>query len=374
MWRRPPASQAQVSRSVSVAGAPSRAQVPSKTARRSAGGVVWAAAGATDNEAMSVRTRGGRRMAPESSSARPFLPPAALGWGRVMRRLLAALTVIATICAAMAAGAGAVPQSPDPRSAVRAGSGITYLDLLRRLFPDAAYDTAKEEVRAHKSVKIRNIAEGQEPTELESDITISGVAPTWMKSHGRPVLLLVIDVSAADANEATPYEGETTILAAFDVEAEVRQIDAIEVQTDRFADLWEKQPLVHLSTEDDAVVVHNTHFNAGESYDAYTLLFLDGGTFTVISDLTLFNTQGCGVSYTETPAYTAVPRKGRAYPDVALRVTLKKAADGPECDRRTAAFTRSYTATYSWDAKTLRYVGDLRGLDALDKFNRDRLK
>jgi hypothetical protein len=278
-----------------------------------------------------------------------------------------------TMMSATTSGGPTTRQSFDPRTVVRSGSAITYLDLLRRLFPDAAYDTPTAEVRARKSVKIRNIVEGQEPTELDSDITISSVAPTWTKSSGRPVLLLVIGVAAADANEGTPYEGDTTILAAFDVETEARLVDALEVQTDRFASLWEKQPLLPLSNEHDAVVVHNTHSNAGESYDTYTVLFLERGTFTVISDLTLFDSQACGATYTETPAYRAVPRPGRAYPDVTLRVTLKKAADGPECDRRTAGFTRTYDATYTWDASKRRYVGDVRGLAALERFNRDRL-
>jgi hypothetical protein len=293
----------------------------------------------------------------------------------IMRRLHAALGLSVTIWAATAlTAASPAPQSPDPRSAVKTGSRTTYLDLLRRLFPDAAYDTAKQEVHAHRSVKIRNVVEGQEPTELDSDITISNLAPTWIKNNGQSVLLVLITVAAKDANEATPYEGETTILAAFDVETEIRLIDALEVQTDRFAGLWEKQPLLHLSNDHDAVVVHNTHFNAGESYDAYTVLFLDSGTFSVISDITLLSTQGCGASYTETPAYLTVPRAGRAYPDVNLRVTLTKAADGKECQRRTAGFTRAYAATYTWDAKKHAYVGDVRGLAALDRFNRDRLK
>ena len=291
-----------------------------------------------------------------------------------MRRLQTVLTLTATMWAATLPVAGTSPQqSFDPRSAVRAGTGITYLDLLRRVFPDATYDATKQEVRAHKSVAIRNIADGHQPTALQSDITLSYLSPRWIKSDGRPVLLLAINVAAEDANEATPYEGETMILGAFDVETSTRLIDALEVQTDRFTSLWDTQPVVHLSSDHDALVVHNTHWNAGESYDQYTLVFLGNGTFGVISDITLYSTLGCGTNYTETPDYAAVQHAGRAYPDVRLLVTLKKMSDGDECDHRTAGFTRTYTATYTWDAKKREYIGNLRGLDALDRFNRQRI-
>jgi hypothetical protein len=264
-------------------------------------------------------------------------------------------------------------QSPDPRRVVNARSTVTYLDLLKHLFPDAVYEVAKTDVRAHRSVPIRNVDAAQDPTELESDIAITSLDPRWVNSGGRSLLLLTIDVSAEDANEATPFEGETTFVAAFEIGASSRLVDALEVQTDRFAELWEQQPVLHLTASDDAFVVHNTHWNAGESYDAFTLLFLDHGKFAVISDLQLLSTQGCGTSYTETPAYSALPRAGRAFPDITVRVTLTKAADGNECDRRTPGFTRGYTATYAWNVNKRQYVGDLRGFAALDRFNRGRL-
>lgn len=293
---------------------------------------------------------------------------------RATRHLATSVSLSAIAWAAMLSLAGApVRQSIDPRGVVRSGSTITYLDLLRRLFPGAAFDTAKENVRAPRSVAIRNINDGQSPTTLEKGITVSYFSATWIRSDARPALLLTADVAAEDANEATPYEGETTILAAFDVDAGGRLIDALEARTDRFASLWDTQPVVHLSSDHDAVVVHNTHWNAGESYDNYTLLFLQAGKFTVISDITLFSTLGCGISYTETPAYTAVAHSGRALPDIALRVTVAKAADGAECDRRTAASTRTYSAAYAWDAKKRAYVADERGLAALEEFNRRRI-
>lgn len=264
-------------------------------------------------------------------------------------------------------------QSLDPLSSVRAGSTITYLELLRRLFPDATYDTAKGAVRAEESIEIRSVVASDDPTDLDSDITISRISPTWMQSSGRLVLLLTIAVDAEDAHEATPYAGHTTILGAFDISTGPRLIDAIDVQTDRFADTWDKQTLLRLSNGDDAVIIHNTHWNAGESYDKYTLLFVDHGKFSVISDITLFSTQGCGVSYAETPSYAANPHAGRPFSDIKLRVTLKKAADGRECDHRTPGFTHMYTATYTWDVKKHSYIGNLHGLAPLDKFNNDRL-
>jgi hypothetical protein len=265
-------------------------------------------------------------------------------------------------------------QLADLKAPVQQGSKTTYFDLFRKLFPDLRPDSTDDDTAtAHRSVPIRKIDDERERIVLESDIKLNGFDSRWIKSEGRRLLLLSVEFSAEDANQATPYEGEATVLAVFGLESKIELLDVMEIKTDRFTDFWEQHPIVHLNAQNDAFVVYSTHSNAGENYNNFALMFVDDGRFKIISNFFLFNTQGCGATFTESPSFRTLPGVGRKYPKVLVTVTLKKEADAAECDRRTRGYTRYYRATYYWQQSKARYESDLRQLAKLDKFNRGRL-
>jgi hypothetical protein len=264
-------------------------------------------------------------------------------------------------------------QVADLKAPIWQGSQITYLDLFRKLLPDLKNPTGESEVIAHRSIPLRRLDADSDTSALESDISISAFESRQIKSDGKSIILLRADLAAADANESTPYEGEASLLAAFSAEPKLELIDALDIKTDRFTGFWGENPIMHLNPQNDALIVYSTHWNAGESYNDISLLFIQRGRFKLIANQFIFNTQGCGVTFTETPSFQAVPAVGRKYPNILLKVKLKKDPDDRNCERRTAGFVRYYQAIYSWNEAKAKYETASSQLDRLDKFNRGRL-
>lgn len=262
---------------------------------------------------------------------------------------------------------GADAQSQDLAAPIRAGSKITYFELLRELFPDL-----KADATAGRTIPLGSLSEPHERRPIEGDIKFE-FKPQWMNSEGRRLLLMWVDLKAEGANEGTPYEGEAAVLAVYGLEPRARLLDALEVKADRFTGFWEDRPTFRLDSRNDALVVYSTHWNAGESFVNIDMLFVDSGRFKKIASLFVYNTQGCGAGFTETPYFRAVADPGRKYPRVLLKVKLKRAPDGPECERRTRGYTRFYEGVYRWNAARGGYGSNSRQLDRLDEFNQRRV-
>ena len=184
-------------------------------------------------------------------------------------------------------------QSADLESPIQPGSRTTYIDLFRKVFPDLQSDSTHDEAAiAHRSVPIRRIDDDPKGAVLEGEIELKVFDSHWVKTAGKRLLLLRADVSAEGANEATPYEGEATLLAVFSLEPTIELLDVMDIKTDRFTGFWGDHPVVHLNSQNDAFAMYSTHWNASESYNDLALMFVDDGRFKVISSLFLFNTQG----------------------------------------------------------------------------------
>lgn len=283
------------------------------------------------------------------------------------------LTVALLLFASSASAQTAQPKAqPTLRSVVRQGSTTTYFDLVKMILPDLQFDASEpSSATAHRTIPIRNIEE-KEAESLEGGFSISTFGTRWTMTDGRQVVLLQLDLTAEGLNEATPYQGEASLLAAFSVDPTPKLLDVMDVKTDRFTDFWEQQPVFQLNSQNGAFVIHNTHWNSGESYNDIRVLFLRDGRFDTITSVFLLNTLGCGADITETPNFRALPDT-RKYPKVLVKVTLKKEADKPECSRRTPGYVRNYQGVFSWNPMKGEYEGNAPQLNALDKFNRARL-
>ena len=254
------------------------------------------------------------------------------------------------------------------------GTNTTHLELLRRIIPDLQLDANDADVASgHKTIPIKHLGENGPREALEGNIKLESFQLQWIKSDGRRVLLLEIDLSAEEANQGTPYEGEANLMAAFVVQPAVRLLDVMDVKTDRFSGLWENPSVFPLTPQSDAFVVNSSHSNAGESYNDLTVLFLNRNRLETITNLFLFDTQGCGATFTETPSFR-VPPGNTKYPSVLVTVKVKKDADLEDCDRRTRGYVKTYRAVYHWNAAKGEYRTTSQQLKALDRFNRNRLR
>jgi hypothetical protein len=254
------------------------------------------------------------------------------------------------------------------------GSQITYVDLFRKILPDLKNDSNVEaRAIAHQSIPLRSLSGDGDAVALESDITIGDFELRRISNEGNSLFVLRADLTAEDANQSTPYEGEASLIALFRLEPKLELLDAMDIKTDRFTGFWGKTPVLRLDSRNGAFVVYSTHWNAGESYNDISLLFVDRGRLRVITNQFLYNTQGCGVTFTETPLFQASPAAGRKYPNVVVSVKLQKDADPENCSRRTPGYIRYYRAIYQWNDAKGEYQADTRQIDRLDKFNKQRL-
>lgn len=262
---------------------------------------------------------------------------------------------------------GATSQDVGLSSRVEGGSRTTYFDLLRELLPDLQTDAT-----AHRSIPLRSLPEPRKREAVTGDVKFE-FKPYWFKSEGRRLLLLWVNLKADGANEGTPYEGEADVLAVYSPGPRARLLDALDVKTDRFTGFWRDRALFPLDSRNDAFVVYSTHSNAGESYNDFEMLFVDGGRLKTIASRFLYETQACGASFTEAPSFRAVADPGNKYPKVLVKVELIKKPDEAACEHPTRGYTRNYQGLYRWDPSKGRYVSNSRQLDSLDKFNERRI-
>ena len=258
-------------------------------------------------------------------------------------------------------------------SSTVAGTKTTYLELIHRILPDLQIDPKDADVAiGHKTIPFKHLSENKKPSSLQSDIKLDSFQPYWIKSDGRRVLLLELSISAEDANQETNYEGEADIVAAFTIQTEIKLLDVMDVKTDRFSGFYEKPPVFQLTTQSDAFLVVSTHSNAGESYSDLNVLFLNHDRIETITNIFLFDTQGCGATFTETPSFRVMPGSSK-YPNIMVTVKVNKDADSQDCDRPTPGYVKVYQALYQWNSAKREYRTISKQLAALDKFNGKRL-
>jgi hypothetical protein len=281
--------------------------------------------------------------------------------------LLLVLLTIAPSEAEARSPRGDNSQDVELSSPVRSGLRTTYFELLRELFPDLQRDAT-----AHRSIPFRSLSEPRQSEAVTGDIKFE-FKPYWFKSEGRRLLLLWVNLKAEGANEGTPYEGEADVLAVYSLEPRVRLLDSLDVKTDRFTGFWKDRPVFQLDSRSDAFIVYSTHWNAGESYTSLEMLFVDAGRLKTIASQFLYETQGCGASYTERPEFRAVADAGRKYPKVLVSVKLRKQPDEAACEHPTRGYTRYFRGLYRWNALKGRYESRSRQLESFDKFNEKRV-
>jgi hypothetical protein len=223
----------------------------------------------------------------------------------------------------------------------------------------------------HKTIPIKHLSENTAAEALEGDIKLETFVPLWIKSDGRRVLLLDIDLSAEAANQGTPYEGESNLLAAFVVEPSVKLLDAIDMKTDRFSGFWEEGRVFQLTAQSDAFVVDSSHSNAGESYEDITVLFLNRNRFET-SQTYSFSTRRL---WSDVYRDTFISCAARQY-EISKRSRDCEGKEGSGSTRVRSPhgrWVKTYQAVYQWNRCKGEYRTTSPQLRALDRFNRHRM-
>ncbi len=123
---------------------------------------------------------------------------------------------------------------------------ITWLELIRRIFPDARFDTTLHKATAIRSIPLRHLWQSGEPPMALNDLVIEKAYALWFMSDGKEHLTLLIqttDAAKGDSGRVTSFA-----LAVFRFSPGPFLVDAVNPQKARGdqADFDQNTPLIFI--------------------------------------------------------------------------------------------------------------------------------
>jgi hypothetical protein len=258
----------------------------------------------------------------------------------------------------------------DYQSPVREGTKTTYLDLLRKLFPDVEMGAGGgADAKAQTSIPLNHLSGEYRGKVYRGEMQISGIYSPGDQRKNRGQLLLLVEAHNDDGGELFTW-GDISVLALFQLEPTVKLLDAVDTQADRFTSFWEEQPLLRLNSRDDTVIIENTHHNSSQGYQWLTIVSVENNRLRTIFDLPLLNEKACGNSFTQTPSINVLKGSKGARPNLSVQVKMVKERDEEGCEKRTEGYTRYYRAVLVWNSSKRVYESRGNALARLARFNK----
>jgi hypothetical protein len=248
------------------------------------------------------------------------------------------------------------------QDSIVAGSKTTYLDALRKIFPDVEME---ETAVAHKTIPLRHLFGDYKGKIYEGEMKIGGVER--LQAQGKnSVQLLLVHVSGSDQFNW----GEISVLALFQLEPTLQLLDAGDVQADRFASFWEEMPHLRISPQGDAVIVASSHHNSSQSYLSLAMIATEGNKLSTVFDFpTLLHGNDCGNTFSQTPNVSVLRAATGAHFNILFQVKMVKEPDDASCEKKTRGYTRYYQGLLVWNSARRRYETRGAGLARLTRFN-----
>ncbi|HEX8144344.1 MAG TPA: hypothetical protein VF553_17215 [Pyrinomonadaceae bacterium] len=256
----------------------------------------------------------------------------------------------------------------DYGRAVRNGTGATYFDLLRKIFPDAEMGAASsQEATGHLTMPLNHLDGEYRNRVYRAALKINAIESLFLQTGGGRQLLLLVHAQGDDAELTW---GELGILALFELEPQVRLLDAADIKADRFSSFWEEQPLLHIGPQADAVMIANYHHNSSQGYLSLTLVSTQANRLRTIFELpTLLNLNYCGNNSTQTPSLAVLKSLRGGHFDISLKIRLVKKADDESCAKATGAYKREFKTVLVWSRTKRKYQSTGRALTVLAALN-----
>ncbi|HEY6190595.1 MAG TPA: hypothetical protein VIW80_23285 [Pyrinomonadaceae bacterium] len=251
---------------------------------------------------------------------------------------------------------------------VSSGASATYFDLLKKIFPDAEMDAAgSSEAVAHLSIPLDHLFGDYKNRVYRAQMKINAVESLFLQTGGRRRLLLLVHVES-DGEQFT--WGELGVLALFELEPTARLLDATDIKADRFSNIREEQPVLHISAQADAVMITNYHHNSSQGYLNLTLLGTEGDRLRTIFDFpTLLNLNYCGNNSTQTPTIRVLRASRGGHFNISVKIRLVKEADDESCEKITRGFTREFNSVLVWNSSKRKYESTGNALRRLAQLN-----
>lgn len=239
----------------------------------------------------------------------------------------------------------------DLGAAVAEGAGVTYLELLREVFPGAL---GGEKFRPSRAVRLRNLERPREVTARAGAIEILTVESLWFVHAGEHHLALVVGARHESAGGGDEFKA----LAVFAPQTPTPLVDAVEIDFDRFVGFWDESPLLPIRQGETAFWLRASHHNSSEGFHSYHLTELRAGRLrpALSRPFGFTDVKLCGSETSET---LKVVRErgafaGRRVFDLRVRTETKPTGD---CEGGRPAQRRVAVQTYRlrWDARRQVY-------------------
>ena len=278
----------------------------------------------------------------------------------VAAALAAALAWPAIACPAMAWAA----DLPEVTDALPGHLGLTYLSLLSQAIPGLAMNPASKQVEGHLT-SLRHIMGKAAAGDPPDPVVVDFLEVRHIKAGGRPRLVVLANLGQAEDSAQS-----TTLLALYDDAPRPKLLDAVDVGVDKETGFNEDPSQIALRPGDDALVTYSEHGNSNQGYANRLVIYVLGDRFRLLDSFFTLSDVTCGYRREEKPSFRTTP--AAPYATLEVTVTEKLTHLDEPCDAPPpATYTRTYRATYHWDAAKGAFVGH-GDLGKLDKLNRGR--
>lgn len=202
-----------------------------------------------------------------------------------------------------------------------------------------------------------------------------GVTALPIKAQGQPLLLLLVSATGENvAEEGESGERHYDLLALFQTAPTPRLLDLVDIGQGaimgQFSGFWMKNPWLNLTPATQACMIYQEHFNSSQSYLQIHLLWVRNQRLEELLSVSPFGSKSFCESFATKAVFWTEPDKGREYPWVVAKLTLKMepSPKDEECQPRQRGFTRSYRGAWQWDPAKQKYHQVSGNLDQLYTF------
>lgn len=264
-----------------------------------------------------------------------------------MPRLSSALIFATTLVFLAVVGAGAQTgqlQIVDADAAVSAGKTSSYAELARHFAPGL-----KAPVAATALSGIRHLG-GAEMADVPVEAAPSSVVRLDIVLEGKPAMLLLFDYGMAQSAAQS-----VSLLALFDMTAEPRLLDVMDIGLDRETFFMEPLSFATLNNGVGLVFIRNAHHNAGEEFVQSSILALWGGKMHEVDTIGSVSWDA-GVAKIRTTVSLGPVPNAVAFDAIAVIEVEGCDDDCPESERAKLPRSQQLKVRYAWDAAKATFV------------------
>lgn len=302
----------------------------------------------------------------------------------MMRRLLIVVLIgaaSAAIC--LARDGNGIPE--DLTSKISGKTSVTYLDLVRKVFPDAEADLNSDYLWARTRIELRPLFGQELPEIYRADMEgrlLIGVREKMETVNGRDRVFWLL-MGAFEESDGTPSNGGNRVLAAFRIGKDKAElIDAATVKIgdntslSRLDTTFKGPEKFNLATGRQAVGIYNS-MQITTAQTNFSLVDIDKNRFRVLlNDFDIWLDNRCGRFVDESARINVLKTSTGGYKNI--EIIVKTEIGSGDSDERgagtdTVEWYRHYRYVFAWQPRDGSYKPVIdpgkRRSAALKRFN-----